>query len=192
MRKLPFSAIPIQGQLIQVHHQPVKTKSDLFACSLSDKQIWLHMRDPNSSKRKLSSSQRLLQMYVTWLSHLPPIRTMWPKQQWTGLCVADAFATGDIGGVIVLPSGRCSWFSLPMSKDDFQSRHIPIHDNLQKDISRLETLAQIALVYIAIQFFPGSRIPIRHIPGHDNDFADAPSRWDGGLPHHFLLHAVIH
>ena len=239
MRKPPFTAIPIQGHLIQVRHQPVTNKSDLFACSLSDKRVWLRIRDPNSSKRKLSpSSQRILSMYVTWLNHLPPVRTMWPKQQWTGLCVADAFASGTqsgIGGAIVFPSGQCSWFSLPINHDDFKSLHIPVHDNLQKDITSLETLAQIALVYITIQFFPGSRIPIRiptlsdnttaeatsnklfstsmpialfleklsllissscievdvsHIPGHNNDCADALSRWDGvgQPPHHFLLH----
>ena len=38
-RKPPFSAIPLNGHLIQVRHQPVTTKSDLFACSLSDKRI---------------------------------------------------------------------------------------------------------------------------------------------------------
>lgn len=112
---------------------------------------------------------------------------------------------------------------------------IRVHDNLQKDISSLETLAQIALVYITIQVFPGSQIPIRiptlsdnttaeavsnklfstqmpialfleklsllisssnvevdvsHIPGHDNDYADSLSRWngEGDPPHHFLLH----
>ena len=163
---------------------------------------------------------------------------MWPKQQWTGLCVADAFAAGDkcgIGGVIVFPSGQCSWFSLPMTHSYFQSLQIPVRENFQTDISSLETLAQIALVYIAIQFFPGSRISIRipalsdnttaeaassklfsttmptalflekisllvssssievdvsHIPGHDNNFADALSRWDRVRqpPHHFLLH----
>ena len=238
-RKPPFTAIPIHGQLIQVRHQPVTSKADLFACSLSDKRVWLRIRDPNSSKRKLStSSQRVVAMYITWLSNISPVRTMWPKQQWTGLCVADAFASGDqsgIGGAIVFPSGQCAWFSLPISLQDFKSLHIPIHDNLQKDITSLETLAQIALVYITIQFFPGARIPIRiptlsdnttaeavsnklfsttmpialfleklsllistssvevdvsHIPGHDNDWADALSRWDGAgqPPHHFLLH----
>lgn len=156
------------------------------------------------------------------LNNLPPVRTIWPKQQSTWLCVADAFASGDksgIGGAIVFPSGQCSWFSLPITHNDFKSLNISIHDNLQKDITSLETLAQIAL-YITIQFFPGSRIPIRiptlsdntmaeatsnklfstsmlleklsllissscievdvsHIPGHDNDCADALSRWDG-------------
>ena len=238
-RKPPFTAIPIRGQPIQVRHQPVQTKADLFACSLSDKRVWLRIRDPNSSKRKLSiSSQRIIKLYITWLSILPPVRTMWPKQHWTGLCVADAYASGQnsgIGGAIMFPSGQCSWFSLPITHNDFKHLNIPIHDNLQKDITSLETLAQIALVYITIQFFPGCRIPIRiptlsdnttaeaasnklfsttmpialfleklsllissscvevdvsHIPGHDNDYADALSRWDGvgQPPHHFLLH----
>ena len=163
---------------------------------------------------------------------------MWPKMQWSGLCVADAFASGihsGIGGAIVFPSGKCVWFSLPISHQDFSSLRIPIHDNLQKDITSLETLAQIALVYITIQFFPGARIPIKiptlsdntaaeaasnklfstsmpialfleklsflisrscvevdvsHIPGHDNDYADALSRWngEGDPPQDFLLH----
>ena len=179
-------------------------------------------------------------MYTQWLTHIPPVRTMWPKHQLSGTCAADAYATGDnagIGGCI--NSGQCSWFSLPISLQDFQSLQIPVHDNLQKDITSLETLAQVALVYVAIQFFPGARIPIRiptlsdnttaeavsnklfstsmpialfleklsllistscaevdvsHIPGHDNQFADALSRWDGSgqPPHHFLLHDRYH
>ena len=50
LRKPPFSAIPINGHLIQVRHQAVSTKSDLFSCALSGKRIWLRIRDPNSSK----------------------------------------------------------------------------------------------------------------------------------------------
>ena len=50
-----------------------------------------------------------------------------------------------------------------------------MHDNLQKDISSLETLAQIALVYITIQFFPGSRIPIKIPTLSDNTTAEAVS-----------------
>ena len=238
-RKPPYSAIPIQGHLIQVRHQPVQTKADLFTCALSDKRIWLRIRDPNSSKRKLSqSSQRILQMYLTWISSLPPVKSMGPKTQWTGTCVADAYAAGQscgIGGLINFPSGQCAWFSLQLHLSDFQQLNIPVHQDLQKDISSLETLAQIALVYLTTRFFPGARIPIRiptlsdnstaeavanklfsanmpialfleklsllvsssslevdvtHIPGHDNIFADALSRWngEGSPPHHFLLH----
>ena len=121
---------------------------------------------------------RILKTYPIWLGQLPPIRTMWPKSQWHGLCVADAYASGTncgIGGAINFPNGQCSWFSVPMTSQDFKNLQIPVHDNLQKDISSLETLAQIALVYITIQFFPGSRIPIRIPTLSDNTTAEAVS-----------------
>ena len=177
--KPPHSAIPIHGHLIQVRHQAVSTKSDLFRCALSDKRIWLRVRDPQSSKRKLTpNSTRVLKMYSSWLSQLSPVKTMWPKPLWNGLCIADAYATGDkcgIGGAIIFPSGQCSWFSLQLASQDFTQLQIPMHDNLQKDISSLETLAQIALVYITIQFFPGSRIPIKIPTLSDNTTAEAVS-----------------
>jgi hypothetical protein len=162
---------------------------------------------------------------------------MWPKPVWQGLCVADAYAAGSkagIGGAIFLPSGACTWFSLQLQHSDFKSLNIPIHEDLQKDIASLETLAQIALVFITIQQFPGARIPIKiptlsdntgaeavsnklfttnlplalfleklcllistshvevevnHIPGKDNTYADALSRWtnSGDPPCNFLL-----
>jgi len=77
--------------------QPVRSKSDLFACSLSDKEFGFASE---TIKRNLSTdSIRILKMNLTWLSHLPPLRTMWPKQQWSGLCVADAYATGEQCGI---------------------------------------------------------------------------------------------
>ena len=232
------TAIPIQGHLIQVRHHSVSTKMDLQNCLISDKRIWLRIRDPNSSKRKLSAASiRILKMYFQWLENLSPVRSMWPKPVWQSLCVADAFAAGTkagIGGAIFLPSGACTWFSLPLQHSDFKSLNIPIHDDLQKDIASLETLAQIALVFITIQQFPGARIPIKiptlsdntgaeavsnklfttnlplalfleklcllistshvevevnHIPGRDNTYADALSRWTetGDPPCNFLL-----
>ena len=179
VQKPPFSAIPINGHLIQVRHQQVKTKQDLMTCALSDKRVWLRIRDPNSTKRKLSqSSIRILQMYLKWIQHLPPVKSMWPKPHWQGICVADAYATGDrcgIGGMIHFPSGQCSWFSLPLRSSDFIDLKIPLHDNVQKDIASLETLAQIALVYITTQYFPGSRIPILIPMLSDNTTAEAVS-----------------
>ena len=179
VRKPPHSAIPVNGHLIQVRHQAVSTKPYLFKCALSDKRIWLRARDPQSSKRKLApASTRILKMYSSWLSQLSPVKTMWPKPLWNGLCVADAYAAGDkcgVGGAIIFPSGQCSWFSLQLTSNDFTQLQIPMHDNLQKDISSLEALAQIALVYISIQFFPGSRIPIKIPTLSDTITAEAVS-----------------
>ena len=179
VRKPRFSAIPLQGHLVQVRHQPVKSRSDLRSCALSDKRIWLRVRDPNTSKRKLSTaSMRMLHTYKVWLGRLSPIQSMWPKPHWTGLCVADAYAAGSkcgIGGALFFPSGACAWFSLQLVSADFQALKIPMNDDLQKDISALETLAQIALVYIAVHSFPGSRIPIRIPTLSDNTGAEAVS-----------------
>ena len=152
-----FGAIPLQGHLVQVRHQSVKSRSDLQNCALSGKRIWVRGRDSNTSKRKLSqSSSRILKLYALWLGRVSPLRSMWPKPTWQGLCVADAFASGDdcgIGGAIYFPSGSCSWLSLPMTGKDFKQLQIPMHEALQKDISALEALAQIA--YIAVNSFPG-------------------------------------
>ena len=47
-----FSAIPLQGHLVQVRHQSVKSRSDLQNCALSGKRIWVRGRDSNTSKKK--------------------------------------------------------------------------------------------------------------------------------------------
>ena len=50
-----------------------------------------------------------------------------------------------------------------------------MHDNLQKDISSLETLAQIALIFMTTRFQPGFRIPIRIPTLSDNSAAESVS-----------------
>ena len=134
----------------------VVTKSrkieDVRRCYISDRRIWLRVRDPNSSRRRLSpASQRSLDLYAQRLSRIPPIVSLWPQQIWKGLCVADAYAAGSvagIGGVVNFPCGHNSWFSLPLKLADFERLQIPVHTDLQKDISTLETLAQIGLLYV--------------------------------------------
>ena len=173
------TAIPLNGHLLQVRHKTITSKSDLWKCLLSDKRVWLRIRDPNSIKRKLSAdSQRILQLFRIWMDILPPVVSLWPKQTWTGHCVADAFANQDlcgIGGAITFPSGKQCWYSLRLTANDFSLLKIPMHDNLQKDISSLETLAQIALVFIVIRHFPGFRIPLRMAALSDNTAAESVS-----------------
>ena len=103
---------------------------------------------------------------------------MWPKPTWPGTCVADAFAHGQscgIGGATIFPNSNQRWFSLQLSHDDFSAPQIPMHDDLQKDISSLKTLAQIALVYIMIQHLPRCRIPIQLTTLSDNAAAESVS-----------------
>ena len=96
-------------------------------------------------------------MYTTWLESLPPVVSMWPKPLWNGVCIADAFASGmscGIGGFVQFSSSDTKWFSLRLHAADFAALQIPMHEDLQKDISSLETLAQIALVYIVVKHLP--------------------------------------
>ena len=64
-------------------------------------------------------------------------------------------------GVLFFPSGSCAWFSLQLVSADFQAMQIPMHEDLQKDISSLEALAQIALVYIAVHSIPFQALGFR-------------------------------
>eukprot|EP00438_Fugacium_kawagutii_P005241 Skav220659 [mRNA] locus=scaffold2604:21832:27884:+ [translate_table: standard] len=175
----PGTAIPIGGKLIQVRHQSVDSKQDLQRVFLSDRRVWLRIRDPKSTKRKLSSdSHRILNLYRNWLQHCSPYFSMWPKPQWDGLCVADAFAAGDscgIGGVVYFPDGSYKWFSLRLSSADFVALQIPMHADLQKDISSLETLAQHALLYTTFKHQPGFRIALKLPALSDNSGAEAVS-----------------
>ena len=101
---------------------------------------------------------------------------MWPKPQWTGLCVADAFAAVElagIGGAVFFPSGQCRWFRLQLCYAYFQALHM--HADLQKDISSLETLAQIAPIFLLTRFQPGMRIPIKIPTLSDNSAAESVS-----------------
>ena len=161
----PQTSIPIGGKLIQVRHQPVSSVDDLYHCYLSDRRIWLRIRDPASSKRRLSNSSiRTMTMYQRWLREIPPAISIWPKQYWPGICVADAFASGSsagIGGIVYFPSSECKWFCLPLCKADFDALDIPLHSDLQRDITSLETLAQIALLFIVARRQPGFRMSVR-------------------------------
>ena len=78
-------------------------------------------------------------------------------------------------GFVQFSSTKVSWFSLRIHSDEFRTLKIPMHDDLQKDISSLETLAQIVLVYIVIHNLPGCRVPIRMSTLSGNTSAESVS-----------------
>ena len=98
------TAIPAGSKLISIRHQPVKTLPDVPNARLTEKRIWIRVMDPTSSLRNLSlDSKRILQTYQHWLQHSPPIRSLYPRQNWSGEAAADACASGpmcQIGGYL--------------------------------------------------------------------------------------------
>ena len=80
--------------------------SDVHNLRLRDR-IWLRIRDPNSSRRKLSDdSKRIIKMFQDWLLGLQPVRSLRPRRYWPGHAAADAMASGTH-----CQSGQSKWFS---------------------------------------------------------------------------------
>ena len=177
--KPPGTAIPPGSKLLEMRHKTINSLEDVRHVFLSDKRLWVRVRDPESSKRKLcEDSVRMLAHYKDWIRFVPPLRTMWPKQIWPHTAAADACAHGDIaqiGGFLVVTSDITYWFSERFSQSDFQSISIPVNSNMQRDIVSYETLAQIAVVTLLSQHFPSCRYPICIHSLSDNTGAEAGS-----------------
>ena len=100
------------------------------------------------------------------------------EKVWQGLAAADAFAAGDIcgiGGFIRSPSGETHWFSERYSRQQFCDLNIDLETDLQKSITSMETLAQIAILWISCRIYPGHRIPITLPSFSDNTGAESGS-----------------
>ena len=172
------TGIPVGGVLVAVGHHNIHSFSDLHTFRLRDR-MWLRIRDPGSSRRKLSDdSRRVIHMFQDWISGLHPVRSLRPRPYWLGQAAADAMASGtrcQIGGFVTTQFGQSKWFSEVFSHEDFSSIQLELKPDLQKSITCLETLAQIALLWMTSKFFPSHRLPICLRSLSDNTGAEASS-----------------
>ena len=82
------SGIPVGRKLLAVRHQPVSSKAELSSLYLSERRLWLRIRDFQSTKRKLSSdSLRVIQMYLDWISSTAIVKSLFPRQLWQGIAL---------------------------------------------------------------------------------------------------------
>ena len=178
-KRPPFTAIPVGGHLVEVRHKKVTTLADVRPALLSERRVWLRIRDPTSSRRVLSkASQRILSLFQSWLEYLPPSKSMWPKPTWNGNVAADTCAhdaEARIGGFINLPHGRWLWFSEKFHPKDFKDFDVEMNPLAQRDIVCYETLAQILIVVLLSKCFPARRFPIRIRSLSDNTGAESGS-----------------
>ncbi len=99
-RQPASSATPIGSTLVSVRHQDVASKSDLQNIRISDRRIWMRIRNPGTDKRILTkNSLRILALYQHWLEHSSPLVPLRPRPLWCGFAAADAFATTDVCGI---------------------------------------------------------------------------------------------
>jgi len=174
----PATAIPTGATLVSVRHQVITSREDLRNLQLPHKDVD-RIRDPSSDKRHLSNnSARILKMFLHWLQNVSPMVSLCPQPLWKGEAASDAFANSDVcgfGSFIRTSSNQCIWFSERFVKADFTREDIPVDDTLQKIISALELLAQMASVWAVAQLYPGHRIPIRGSSFSDNTGAESGS-----------------
>ena len=178
IKRPPGTMIPVGGTLVSVRHVATPDLEALRSVRVSDKRIWMRIKDPNSERRHVSiHSHRILQLYKQWLSN-SPYMLLRPKRVWQGLAAADAFAAGElcgIGGFIRTPSGDTHWFSERYTSQQFTDLSIDLESDLQKSITSMETLAQIAILWISCKTYPGHRIPITLPSFSDNTGAESGS-----------------
>ena len=171
------TAIPEGSKLISIRHQPVKTLQDVHNARLTEKRIWIRVMDPTSSRRNISlDSKRVLHTFQHWLKHAPPIRSLYPMTPWQGEAAADACASGpmcQIGGYLKSPGGRFIWFSQRWNPTDFESLGVKISNDMQRDISCYEALAQLGLLYLASRMWPSQRFNVRISSWSDNSGAES-------------------
>ena len=141
------TALPIGGQLLAVRHQSVHTKDDLAKVHLSNKRIWLRIRDPSLTKRTLSSaSTRIIQYFQQWVSGLSPMKPLTPKAYWPGYAAADACASGTtcgIGGFVQSIDGTVYWFSEIYSHSEFADLDVELDQECNAQFQLLKLLLRL-------------------------------------------------
>ena len=172
----PGTAIPIGGKLLEVRHCKVMTLDDVRSSLLSERRVWLRIRDPTSTRRILGpGSIRTLHMFSSWMSRMAPIRSIWPATTLDFYAAADACAhdqMAQIGGFINLP--HCTvWFSERFTPSDFYQLDVEVNNNMQRDIVCYETLAQLAIVKLLARCMPAQRYGLRISSLSDNTGAEA-------------------
>ena len=172
------TAIPVGGKLVEIEHKKVNSIADVRAVGVSERRLWLRIRDPSSRRVLSDSSSRMLKVFLQWIEALSPIRSMWPKSLMSVYAAADACASGNhaqIGGFIKISDSITMWSSESFSPSDFRLKNIPMNENAQRDITCYETLAQLAILKLAGSIYPSCRFPIRIASLSDNTGAEAGS-----------------
>ena len=71
---------------MSVRHVATPDLEALQSVRISDKRIWMRIKDPHSERRHVSiHSHRILQLHKQWLSNSAPYMLLRPKKVWQDL-----------------------------------------------------------------------------------------------------------
>ena len=189
------TVIPPGSKLVSVRHRAVTTLAEVKSVPITDRRIWMRIRDPTTTTRRLSQeSKSTLDLLQQWLSWDSPLLSMRPKPLWPGAAFADACANGavcGVGGFLKGPNGMC-WFSETFQHSHFAALPLKLDMDLQKSISFIETLAQFALLHCLVQSHSACRLNWKITSFTDNTGAEARlnSLFSTQYPMNFLLERI--
>ena len=142
--------------LLAIRHQTVQNKTDLAKVYVTNKRIWLRIRDPSSTKQKFTFE----------LAHCSTFHSVdfWPvfhetfdaEEILTRYCSRRYICCRRYMRNWEICEIRCGLSSLVsgiLFHSDFAQLNINLNSEMQRSISSFETLAEIALLYVTARVF---------------------------------------
>ena len=176
VKRPPGTMIPIGGTLVSVRHiatpdlDQFASQTNVFGCG-SKIQI---RKDVMLAFTRTVSCNSInngcpIQHLICYLDRNKCGKDLQqPTHSLQGIFVA-------LGSFIRSPSGETHWFSERYTGQQFADLNIDLDSDLQKSITSMETLAQIAILWISCKIYPGHRIPITLPSFSDNTGAESGS-----------------
>ncbi|CAE7302951.1 LRRC45 [Symbiodinium sp. CCMP2592] len=180
----PLRGNPSGCTLVSVASRPVHTLKDVPLHFAGERRLWISVRSPPDSDRKLSQeSKAVLDLWHSCLCQTIPLFPLSLSPLLTCEAFADACADSKhagLGGFVAFPSGRTVWFRSALSPADLArlcAWYSP-DTSPQKFIAAWELLGQIALLWCVALVVPAAHHPVHFVSRCDNSPSESAS-WKG-------------
>ncbi|CAE7508033.1 LRRC45 [Symbiodinium sp. CCMP2592] len=183
-KSVGLASCPQGCTLVSVASRPVRTLKDVPLHFAGERRLWISVRSPPDSDRKLSQeSKAVLDLWHSCLCQTIPLFPLSLAPLLTCEAFADACADSKhpgLGGFVAFPSGRTVWFRSALSPADLARLCAWYSPDIspQKFIAAWELLCQIALLWCVALVVPAAHHPVHFVSRCDNSPSESAS-WKG-------------
>ncbi|CAE7611472.1 LRRC45 [Symbiodinium sp. CCMP2592] len=183
-KSVGLASCPQGCTLVSVASRPVHTLKDVPLHFAGERRLWISVRSPPDSDRKLSQeSKAVLDLWHSCLCQTIPLFPLSLAPLLTCEAFADACADSKhagLGGFVAFPSGRTVWFRSALSPADLARLCAWYSPDIspQKFIAAWELLGQIALLWCVALVVPAAHHPVHFVSRCDNSPSESAS-WKG-------------
>ncbi|CAE7202888.1 LRRC45 [Symbiodinium sp. CCMP2592] len=183
-KSVGLASCPQGCTLVTVATRPVHTLKDVPLHFAGERRLWISVRSPPDSDRKLSQeSKAVLDLWHSCLCQSIPLFPLSLAPLLTCEAFADACADSKhagLGGFVAFPSGRTVWFRSALSPAELARLCAWYSPDIspQKFIAAWELLGQIALLWCVALVVPAAHHPVHFVSRCDNSPSESAS-WKG-------------